>query len=104
ALRYSPPGTPITVSVARTGRELSWTVTDRGHGIKAADMARLFERFFVAQRDRSEATAGTGLGLPISLLIVEAHDGRIDVHSRPGHGSRFSIVVPVDGPAEVPPE
>ncbi|TAM56052.1 MAG: hypothetical protein EPN50_10515 [Chloroflexota bacterium] len=104
AERYSPPGAPITVSVTRNGRELSWTVADRGHGIKAADMARLFERFFVAQRDRSEATAGIGLGLPISLLIVEAHDGRIDVHSRPGHGSQFSIVVPVDGPADVPPE
>jgi signal transduction histidine kinase len=64
----------------------------------------LFERFFVADRDRSEATAGVGLGLPISLLIVEAHDGRIDVHSRPGEGSAFAIVVPADGPRDVPEE
>lgn len=104
AEKYSPDESPISVSVAEVGAEVSWTVRDQGHGIKAADKARLFERFFVARRDRSEATAGIGLGLPISLLIVEAHDGRIDVHSRPGHGSSFSIVVPAAGPTEVPAE
>lgn len=104
AEKYSPEGTPITVSVADVGPEASWTVTDQGHGIKAADKARLFERFFVGRRDQSEATAGIGLGLPISLLIVEAHEGRIDVWSRPGRGSRFSIVVPSAGPKEAPPE
>ncbi|MEO8468188.1 MAG: ATP-binding protein [Chloroflexota bacterium] len=104
AEKYSPEGSPITVSVADVGTEVSWTVGDKGHGIKAADKARLFERFFVGRRDRSEATAGIGLGLPITLLIVQAHDGRIDVHSRPGQGSTFSIVVPADGPKEVPEE
>jgi signal transduction histidine kinase len=104
AEKYSPDGAPITVSVARQGENVSWTVRDRGHGIEAPDRARLFERFFVADRDRSEATAGVGLGLPISLLIVEAHDGRIDVHSRPGEGSAFAIVVPADGPRDVPEE
>ncbi len=102
AEKYSPEGASIMVSVAGNGPEVSWTVTDQGHGIKAADKARLFERFFVGRRDRAEATAGIGLGLPISLLIVEAHDGRIDVHSRPGHGSTFRIVVPSAGPREVP--
>lgn len=104
AEKYSPEGSLITVSVGTTGPKVSWTVSDMGHGIKAADKARLFERFFVARRDRSEATAGIGLGLSISLLIVQAHDGRIDVHSRSGHGSTFSIVVPADGPKEVPEE
>ncbi len=104
AEKYSPAGAPIKVSVATTGPEISWTVSDKGHGIKAADKARLFERFFVARRDRSEATAGIGLGLPISLLIVQAHDGRIDVHSRSGRGSTFSIVLPAAGPEAVPEE
>ena len=104
AEKYSPDGAPITVSVSESGSDVTWTVRDVGHGIKEADKARLFERFFVARRDRSEATAGIGLGLPISLLIVQAHDGRIDVRSRPGHGSSFSIVVPVSGPREVPAE
>ena len=104
AEKYSPEGAPIRVAVAENGPAVSWTVSDQGHGIKAADKARLFERFFVGRRDASEATAGIGLGLPISLLIVQAHDGRIDVRSRPGHGSTFSIVVPAAGPREVPEE
>ncbi|HEY8437515.1 MAG TPA: ATP-binding protein [Candidatus Limnocylindrales bacterium] len=104
AEKYSPDGAPITVSLARTGEDVSWTVRDKGPGINAADRARLFERFFVADRDRSEATSGVGLGLPISLLIVEAHDGRIDVESGPGEGSAFAIVVPADGPRDVPEE
>ena len=104
ALKYSPDGTPITVSVEEAGLDVSWSVTDEGHGIKPADRARLFERFYVARRDRSDATAGIGLGLPISLLIVQAHEGRIDVQSRPGRGSTFTIVVPSVGPREVSEE
>ncbi|MEO8207613.1 MAG: ATP-binding protein [Chloroflexota bacterium] len=104
AEKYSPEGVPIRVSVGEVGPTVSWTVTDKGQGIKAADKPRLFERFFVGRRDRSGAAEGIGLGLPISLLIVQAHDGRIDVHSRPGRGSTFSIVVPSAGPSEVPEE
>jgi signal transduction histidine kinase len=100
AQKYSPDGASIRVNVAGTGSEVSWTVTDRGHGIAAEDQARLFERFFVAGRDRSEATAGIGLGLPISLLIVQAHGGRIDVESEQGQGSAFRIVVPTAGPGD----
>ena len=104
AHKYSPDGAPITVSVSGTESEVIWTVRDLGQGIKEADKARLFERFFVGRQDHSEATPGIGLGLPISLLIVQAHDGRIDVHTQPGRGSSFSIVVPVLGPREVPAE
>jgi signal transduction histidine kinase len=100
AEKYSPDGSPIQVSVDTNGSEVSWSVVDQGHGIKPKDKARLFERFFVAPRDKSEATAGIGLGLPITLLIAQAHDGRIDVESRPGKGSTFRIVVPADGPKE----
>ncbi|MEO5918129.1 MAG: HAMP domain-containing sensor histidine kinase [Candidatus Limnocylindrales bacterium] len=104
AEKYSPQGAPIKVSVRGVGPDVAWTVSDKGHGIKVTDKARLFERFFVAQRDHSEASAGIGLGLPISLLIVEAHEGRIDVRSRLGRGSTFSIVVPSAGPEEAPKE
>ena len=100
AEKYSPDGAPIQVTVESIGPEVSWSVQDWGQGIKPDDQARLFERFFVARRDHSEATAGIGLGLPITLLIVQAHDGRIDVASEPGHGSTFRIVVPAAGPAE----
>jgi two-component system sensor histidine kinase MtrB len=104
AEKYSPDGAPIRVTVASSEDEVSWSVVDRGHGIKPEDKARLFERFFVARRDRTEATAGIGLGLPITLLIVQAHGGRIDVESRPGRGSTFRLVVPAGGPEEAPTE
>jgi signal transduction histidine kinase len=108
AHKYSPDGTLIEVLVASgmgsAGPEVSWTVRDHGPGISHADRARLFERFFVARHSRSEAVAGVGLGLPISLLIVQAHEGRIDVTSAPGKGSTFSIVVPAAGPQSRPEE
>ncbi|MGH2513965.1 MAG: sensor histidine kinase [Candidatus Limnocylindrales bacterium] len=99
--RYSPEGSTIGVEVAVRGADVGWTVSDRGRGISPGDRARLFERYFVARKDRSEANAGIGLGLPITLAIVQAHDGRIDVHSRPGRGSRFTIVVPAAGPSDL---
>jgi signal transduction histidine kinase len=102
--KYSPDGTAIRVAVASSGNTVSWSVTDKGPGIKPEDQARLFERFFVARRDRTEATSGIGLGLPITLLIVEAHGGRVDVDSTYGEGSTFTIVVPVSGPDAGAPE
>jgi signal transduction histidine kinase len=98
--KYSAQGAPISVSVAASDGEVSWSVTDKGYGIRPEDQARLFERFFVASRDRTEATAGIGLGLPITLLIVQAHGGRIDVESKVGQGSTFRIVVPATGPEQ----
>jgi signal transduction histidine kinase len=98
ALKYSPDGAAIDVTVAGTDAEVSWTVTDRGVGIDPADQARLFERFFVAGGTRSEASPGIGLGLPISLMILQAHEGRIEVDSQPGSGSTFRIIVPAAGP------
>ena len=100
AQKYSPDGAPIRVTVSPSGDDVAWSVTDKGHGIKPEDEARLFERFFVASRERTEATAGIGLGLPITLLIVQAHGGRVDVESRPGQGSTFRVVVPAAGPDE----
>ncbi|HEY7024544.1 MAG TPA: HAMP domain-containing sensor histidine kinase [Candidatus Limnocylindrales bacterium] len=102
AQKYSPDGSAIKMLVKRDagqfGPEISWTVRDYGPGIPRADRARLFERFFVARHTRSEAVAGIGLGLPIALLIVQAHEGRVDVASSPGKGSTFTIVVPAAGP------
>lgn len=98
--KYSPEGAAVRVIVSGVGDEVSWSVVDKGHGIRPEDKARLFERYFVARRDPTAAAAGIGLGLPISLLIVQAHGGRIDVESRTGRGSTFRITVPAGGPAE----
>ena len=100
ALKYSPDTEPVTIAVEAAGDDVRWMVTDHGIGIPDEDRARLFERFFVGRSDRSAARDGVGLGLPIVLAIVGAHDGRIDVDSAPGRGSRFTIVVPAAGPQE----
>jgi signal transduction histidine kinase len=103
-VKYSPAGSSVTVTVGSLGGDVFWSVHDLGHGIRAEARARLFERFFVAGRDRKEATAGVGLGLPITRLIVEAHGGHVDVRTRVGRGSTFTMVVPAAGPKEAPAE
>ena len=100
AVKYSPDRAPIKVSVTSVGGDVSWSVTDRGKGIKPEDKSRLFERFFVAGHDTRDRMTGIGLGLPITLLIIEAHGGRIDVDSQPGRGSTFTLTVPAAGPTE----
>jgi len=96
AVKYSDPGTPITLGVERHGDEVRFSVADQGPGIAAEDLGRIFERFY---RVASEGprVAGTGLGLAICKRIVEAHGGRIWVESAPGEGSSFYFSVPVDG-------
>jgi len=104
AAKFSPDGASIRMTVAPAGDGVSWSVADDGSGIAPADQARLFERFFVARADARESEAGIGLGLPITLLIVQAHGGRIEVDSQPGHGSTFTISIPIAGPPEAATE
>ena len=101
ALKFSPDGghVGIRIRLEPTGK-LSWIVIDAGPGIADDDQARLFERFFVGRQDQHSAAEGVGLGLPTALAIAQAHGGTIDVQSRPGRGSTFSLVVPADGPPE----
>ena len=70
-----------------------WSVRDPGPGIPEEDRPRLFERFFTADH-RSQQQSGTGLGLPISLAIAEAHKGSIRVETEVGRGSTFSLRIP----------
>jgi signal transduction histidine kinase len=103
AAKYSPDGAAIHVSVKIHGTETHWEVVDQGPGISTEDQARLFERFFVGRDDRSGSGSGVGLGLPTALAIAQAHEGRIEVDSAPGRGSRFVLCVPVEGPEEDEP-
>jgi signal transduction histidine kinase len=95
ALAYTPPNGTITVSVDSQGSHARITVADTGIGIAPAEQARVFDRFYRADRARSRATGGTGLGLAIARALVQAHRGEIGLESQPGRGTTVWFTVPL---------
>jgi len=93
--KYSPPGTPIRVSTEIKGDFFVTSVADRGPGIDSFEQSLIFEKFYRGQHQRYTAP-GTGMGLAIAKVIVEAHGGTIGVVSQPGNGSVFSFSLPLD--------
>ena len=96
AVKFSPPQSSVRVSVRRVDDELLASVEDRGIGIAAADLPRIFERFYKADRSRASG-GGTGLGLAIARHVVEGHGGRIVVESVEHEGATFTITLPIAG-------
>jgi len=94
ALKYTPEGGGVTISVEAAGGFLQVNVADTGIGISPADIPRIFERFYRVDKARSREAGGTGLGLSIVKHIVQAHGGRVWVESAPGSGSVFSFTIP----------
>jgi signal transduction histidine kinase len=94
ACRYTPAGGRVTLSLVEQDGVASLSVRDTGTGISPEDLPRIFERFYRADDARSREAGGTGLGLAISQVIAEAHGGRIEVESRVGAGSTFTVVLP----------
>lgn len=94
AIAYSPKGTPVSVSRSIRGDNVAISVTDRGEGIAKADQERVFERFFRVDKARARATGGTGLGLAIVKHVAANHNGSIDLWSKPGTGSTFTLQIP----------
>jgi signal transduction histidine kinase len=95
AMKYSPPGEPILVTIATADSQGKVSVTDRGVGIPGDHLARVFDRFYRVG-GTSDAVAGQGLGLSICKEIVTAHGGRIWAESEgPGQGSTFSFTLPL---------
>ncbi len=98
ALKYTPENErneadPVVVSLERIQNEAVLRVRDTGIGIEPDDLPHIFERFYRADRARSRQ--GTGLGLSIAWTIVEQLGGRITAESTPGHGSTFSVWLPL---------
>jgi two-component system sensor histidine kinase SenX3 len=94
AVSYSPPGSPVSVSRRLADGFVEIAVTDRGLGIAPEHQERVFERFFRIDQARSRATGGTGLGLAIVKHVAANHGGDVQLWSRPGTGSTFTLRVP----------
>ena len=96
AIKYTPTGGTIDVSLAEQETGVSLTVRDTGIGIAPGDLPHIFERFWRADpaRSRTGERPGTGLGLAITKWIAEAHGGSITVQSRPGRGTIFTVHLP----------
>lgn len=111
AIKYTPSGGEVSLSVTRHGNSVLFSVRDSGIGIAAADLPYVFERFWRADRVRSRPTAkkddggatdeggGFGLGLAISQYIAQAHGGTLTAISRLGRGSTFTVTLPLAEPA-----
>lgn len=95
AVKYTQEGGEIFIQVSRRDRDAVFSVTDTGQGVAPEDLDRVFERFYRTDESRSRQNGGTGLGLPIARWIAQRHGGSIEVLSRSGVGSRFSLVIPL---------
>jgi two-component system phosphate regulon sensor histidine kinase PhoR len=95
ALRHTPAGGSVAVTVTPRRGEAVLTVRDTGAGIPYRDLPHIFERFYVVDRSRAREPGGTGLGLSIVKHIVEAHGGRVAVDSDLGLGSTFTCTFPL---------
>lgn len=101
AIKFTPAGGQVLVTVSRDGAEARVAVQDTGPGIDPADVPRVFDRFFRADPARSSGAEGAGLGLALAKWVVDRHDGRIDVESRPGAGSTFTVILPALPPRDL---
>ena len=96
AIKYSPDGGKITVSMKTTDDQMILSISDQGLGIPKQDLPKIFDRFYRVDRARSRAQGGTGLGLAIAKEIIKQHKGFIWAKSEYGKGSTFTIVLPYD--------
>jgi len=96
AILYSPPDSVVAVRMWCDDGVATITVSDRGCGIAAADLPKIFDAFFRADRARARDTGGSGLGLAIAEQIVRAHHGAITVESEPNEGSTFTVSLPAE--------
>jgi heavy metal sensor kinase len=98
AIRYSPDGVPIRLTVRRRSGDAVLEVMDQGPGIAPEHQERIFERFYRVDTARSRETGGAGLGLSIAQWAVRANGGTIELESMPGVGSCFRVCLPLADP------
>src|SRR5262249_6788571 len=93
AVKYSPGGGAIEVEAGMRADEIVVAVADRGIGIPASDLERLFERYH--RGSNVSGIVGTGVGLYLVKMVADLHHGRVEVQSAEGAGSRFTVHLPV---------
>jgi signal transduction histidine kinase len=96
AIKYSGETKSLAVDARIDGGYLTLTVTDQGIGIPLGEQQRIFEKFYRVGRSDTQGRRGSGVGLALVRHIAEAHDGRVTLESRPGHGSRFTLWFPLE--------
>lgn len=97
AIKYTPQGGKVTLSLAKDEAWVKIAVQDTGIGIASENIPNLFDRFYRVDKARSRDAGGTGLGLAIAKSVVEAHNGKITVDSQMGKGSTFTVWLPLSG-------
>jgi signal transduction histidine kinase len=95
AIKYTPNGGEVKLSLERDVTWVRVAIADSGVGIPAQDLPKIFDRFYRVDKARSRDKGGTGLGLAICKWIAEAHGGRVEVTSQVGKGSTFTVWLPV---------
>ncbi|MCK4419049.1 PAS domain S-box protein [Candidatus Aerophobetes bacterium] len=104
AIKFSPQGGKITISVEQAEAEVKISVADTGTGIPQKDLPRVFERFYRVENASTQRMGGAGLGLAIAKYIVESHGGKIWAESEVGKGSTFSFTLPIKATNSKPGE
>ena len=102
AIKYTPAGGQVTLSLRCDGTRAHVGISDTGIGFTIEEQEQIFNRFYRAAEARSQRGGGAGLGLSIAQSIAVAHGGRIEVESTPGQGSTFTVSLPADGTATSP--
>lgn len=97
AIKYSPEGGPVELTMSVEGKYVTIAITDHGIGIPPEELPHVFERFRRVERKEMAGITGTGLGLAIVKHLVELHGGQIRVESEPGEGSTFTVSLPIRG-------
>jgi two-component system phosphate regulon sensor histidine kinase PhoR len=98
AVKYSAPGGRVVLRARGEAAAIALEVEDFGIGIAAEHVPRIFEKFYMVDGSVSRRSGGTGVGLYLVREIVHLHEGTVEVHSRPGEGTLFSVRLPRSGP------
>jgi two-component system phosphate regulon sensor histidine kinase PhoR len=93
AIKFSPGGGAVTITLSSDGETVLVAVQDQGIGIAKENLPRIFDRFYHLDRSGDDLFSGIGLGLAITRQVIQQHHGRLDVESAPGKGSTFTLTL-----------